>query len=138
MVQFLSINFFSWISSIFVGFFKSSRFFVSLCTSGLCVTSGFCCGVNEVCSAGMLTQHRQVVSYRCFRTTYPSSRVRLGQDCFNLEDGTDGLELSMLCNIPEEQIYNFCCFHYYYYYYYYYILACCISKIFNVHSVHAQ
>ena len=27
MVQFLSINFFSWISSIFVGFFKSSRFF---------------------------------------------------------------------------------------------------------------
>ena len=26
MVQFLSINFFSWISSIFVGFFKSSRF----------------------------------------------------------------------------------------------------------------
>ena len=33
MVQFLSINFFSWISSIFVGFFKSSRFFVSLCIS---------------------------------------------------------------------------------------------------------
>ena len=27
MVQFLSIHFFSWISSIFVGFFKSSRFF---------------------------------------------------------------------------------------------------------------
>ena len=27
MVQFLSINFFSWISSIFVGVFKSSRFF---------------------------------------------------------------------------------------------------------------
>ena len=27
MVQFLTINFFSWISSIFVGFFKSSRFF---------------------------------------------------------------------------------------------------------------
>ena len=32
MVQFLSINIFSWISSIFVGFFKSSRFFVSPCT----------------------------------------------------------------------------------------------------------
>jgi len=32
MVQFLSINFCSWISSIFVGFFKSSRCFVSLCT----------------------------------------------------------------------------------------------------------
>ena len=30
MVQFLSIIFFSWISSIFVGVFKSSRFFVSL------------------------------------------------------------------------------------------------------------
>ena len=29
MVQFLSIHFFPWISSIFVGFFKSSRFFVS-------------------------------------------------------------------------------------------------------------
>ena len=30
MVQFLSVNFFfSWISSIFVGFFKSFRFFVS-------------------------------------------------------------------------------------------------------------
>ena len=27
MVQFLSVNFFSWISSIFVGFFKSSHFF---------------------------------------------------------------------------------------------------------------
>ena len=35
MVQFLSIIFFSWISSIFVGFFKSSRFFVSPCTSPL-------------------------------------------------------------------------------------------------------
>ena len=33
MVQFLSIIFFSWISSIFVGFFKSSRFFVSPYTS---------------------------------------------------------------------------------------------------------
>ena len=32
MVQFLSINFFPWISSIFVGFFKSSHFFVSPCT----------------------------------------------------------------------------------------------------------
>ena len=31
MVQFLSMIFFSWISSIFVGFFKSSRFFVSFC-----------------------------------------------------------------------------------------------------------
>ena len=31
MVQFLSIIFFSWISSIFVGFFKSSHFFVSPC-----------------------------------------------------------------------------------------------------------
>ena len=33
MVQFLSILFFSWISSIFVGFFESSRFFVSSCTT---------------------------------------------------------------------------------------------------------
>ena len=33
MVQFLPINFFSWIYSIFVVFFKRSRFFVSLCTS---------------------------------------------------------------------------------------------------------
>ena len=35
MVQFLSINFFSWNSSIFVGFFKSSRFFVSLCINSI-------------------------------------------------------------------------------------------------------
>ena len=33
MVQFLSIFFYSWISLIFVGIFKSSRFFVSLCIS---------------------------------------------------------------------------------------------------------
>ena len=32
MVQFLSINIFSWISSIFVGFFKSSHFYVSHCS----------------------------------------------------------------------------------------------------------
>ena len=32
MVQFLSINFFCWISSIFFFFFKSSRFFGSPCT----------------------------------------------------------------------------------------------------------
>jgi len=36
MVQFLSINFFSWISLIFVVFFKSSHFF-SPCTSKQCV-----------------------------------------------------------------------------------------------------
>jgi len=40
MVQFLSINFFSWISSIFVGFFKSSHFFVSQCV---------CVHTNEMC-----------------------------------------------------------------------------------------
>jgi len=33
MVQFLSIILFSWISSIFVRFFKSFRFFVSPCIS---------------------------------------------------------------------------------------------------------
>ena len=38
MVQFLSINFFSWISSIFVGVFKSSRFFVSLCITDVTAT----------------------------------------------------------------------------------------------------
>jgi len=43
MVQFLSINFFSWISSIFVGFFKSSHFFVSLC----------------ICHTGLLTVCKQ-------------------------------------------------------------------------------
>ena len=32
MVQFLSINLFSWISSIFVGFFQKFPFFVSPCT----------------------------------------------------------------------------------------------------------
>jgi hypothetical protein len=39
MVQFMSINYFSWISSIFVGFFKSSRFFVSLCIYNFSVVS---------------------------------------------------------------------------------------------------
>ena len=33
MVQFL-LNFFSWISSIFVRFLKNSRFFLSLCIIG--------------------------------------------------------------------------------------------------------
>ena len=46
MVQFLSIIFFSWISSIFVGFFKSSRFFMSLCiTSSL--EAGIINGLRE-------------------------------------------------------------------------------------------
>ena len=48
MVQFLSINFFSWISSIFVGFFKSSRFF--------CITLY---NVNEP----HVTQKESTVSY---------------------------------------------------------------------------
>jgi hypothetical protein len=39
MVQFLSIIFF-WISTIFVGFFKRSRFFVSPCTNVTLVLSG--------------------------------------------------------------------------------------------------
>jgi len=44
MVQFLSIIFFSWISSIFVGVFKISRFFVSPCIyscNGLTVSHSF-------------------------------------------------------------------------------------------------
>ena len=45
MVQFLSIIFFSWISSIFVGFFKSSRFFVSPCTK--CCKTSWSCFVTE-------------------------------------------------------------------------------------------
>ena len=46
MVQFLSINFFSWISSIFVGVFKSSRFFVSSCIY-VCILSFYttCFGI---------------------------------------------------------------------------------------------
>ena len=48
MVQFLSINFFSWISSIFVGFFKSSRFFVLLCIYALC------CGRTRPCHGFLL------------------------------------------------------------------------------------
>ena len=56
MVQFLSINFFSWISSIFVGFFKTSRFFVSLCILAI-----FIC----VCVCGIV-QHLQYVSSYVF------------------------------------------------------------------------
>jgi len=52
MVQFLSIFFFSWISSIFIGFFKSSHFFVSSCIfnfdeNGLQVNNKPVSGITE-------------------------------------------------------------------------------------------
>ena len=60
MVQFLSINFFCWISSIFVGFFKSSHFFVSLCIilymiSLLCwyMEEGYCTEYSD-CAMGWI------------------------------------------------------------------------------------
>ena len=58
MVQFLSINFFSWISSIFVGFFKSSRFFVSLC---ICIhnTPLFTCNIHSY----KKTEHYETTTY---------------------------------------------------------------------------
>ena len=53
MDQFLSINFFSWISSIFVGFFKSSRFFVSPCT-------------YEAYSAYKIINKYQILGIKCY------------------------------------------------------------------------
>ena len=53
MVQFLSISFFSWISSIFVGFFKSSRFFVSLCISFYCNFSRKNIPYKTACTNGL-------------------------------------------------------------------------------------
>jgi len=47
MVQFLSINFFSWIFSIFVGVFNSSHFFVSPCIKEN-VFNAFMIGLNDV------------------------------------------------------------------------------------------
>ena len=56
MVQFLSINFFPWISSVFVGFFKSSCFFVSPCIyfPNGCnwVYGGECCNVLRCKATG--------------------------------------------------------------------------------------
>ena len=48
MVQFLSIIFFSWTSSIFVGFFKSSRFFVSPCTCRVLNVRFTCIGISSL------------------------------------------------------------------------------------------
>ena len=60
MVQFLSVKFFVWISSIFVGFFKSSPFFVSLCiltTLGSPVEEGGGCYASKPAMA--------ILSYKC-------------------------------------------------------------------------
>ena len=72
MVQFLSKNFFYWISSIFVGFFKSSlfcvSFFIYVCVyMCVCVCMYVCmyvclyiyvCKINLVKPSGLFTYHR--------------------------------------------------------------------------------
>ena len=76
MVQFLSIKFFSWISSIFVGFFKSSRFFVSPCSFFTTMTDQiflieteffFCCTVqNESSDIIQVTQSLNMFQFQAF------------------------------------------------------------------------
>ena len=76
MVQFLSINFFCWISSIFVGFFKSSRFFcVSLYFSEheikFCYVTtkqkGFTCvSEGNVCVSESVFAYFLLVSVACY------------------------------------------------------------------------
>ena len=72
MVQFLSIFFFFLISSIFVGFFKRSRFFVSLCINEL----GFHpCGMKRKVWEDRLNLRRPTVR---------PERWVLVDSCFNL------------------------------------------------------
>jgi len=76
MVQFLSIYFFSWISSIFVEFFKSSRFFVSLCTrdltfEGPCIVIYFYNKTNQMYNISNLFYFGTTLYM--FRTVFPSN-----------------------------------------------------------------
>ena len=61
MVQFLSIIFFSWISSIFVGFFKSSRFFVSPS-----IYSPFVKGANKLLSTE-ISNHSNITTVQLYK-----------------------------------------------------------------------
>ena len=54
MVQFLSIIFFSWISSIFVGFFKSSFFCVTLYLLLINCSEEFSCNTLPNCLGNAL------------------------------------------------------------------------------------
>ena len=80
MVQFLSVIFFSWISSIFVGFFKSSRFFVSSCMFQTQKDNGTWLQRVYTCSSSFLgwqnalfmtnTKHL-LNTFDSFKTNYP-------------------------------------------------------------------
>ena len=65
MVQFLSINFFSWISSIFVGFFKSSRFFLCHSVYGvqLCGQNFTSCVVSFYVNSSDVTDYKECVLF---------------------------------------------------------------------------
>ena len=65
MVQFLSINFFSWISSIFVGFFKSFHFFVSSSTFAVLCDSLLCS--EQSMPAGQISQTRTGSGVYCWQ-----------------------------------------------------------------------
>ena len=75
MVQFLSIIFFSWISSIFVGFFKSSRICVSLYLTAIGQTPG---GISTV-HIYKQTVHRTTQSTKTIhRTTQFTNQEECG------------------------------------------------------------
>ena len=77
MVQFLSINFFSWSSSIFVGFFKSSRFLCHHVQVGQVRSGQVTCSVQHcvlVCCSGdpaSLTAELNCRSYVTQNSTCP-------------------------------------------------------------------
>ena len=84
MVQFLSIIFFSWISSIFVGFFKSSRIFVSLSIRTKILN---------------ITIHMRYLEARtCIITTYVHRKIKWGSlDFLFLILSVITLESSCMC-----------------------------------------
>ena len=80
MVQFLSIFFFSCISSIFVGFFKSSRFFVSSCI----ICEPRLTEVQENYESDSIYFGISVPNWCAFHITWKQNYIH--SDCAGLED----------------------------------------------------
>jgi hypothetical protein len=74
MVQFLSIKVFFCISSIFVGFFKSYRFFVSPCTKKLLLSKK---SLSYVCDKLRQINAKSVLRSNSFLSTPPQLYTRI-------------------------------------------------------------
>ena len=82
MVQFLSINFFSWISSIFVGFLKSPRFFVSSCIYEYCSPySSSSMAVQPNLGLGLFNPPPPAISILCTPSPVPALQYTLTLPC---------------------------------------------------------